>query len=354
MGDNGTTDKTKLINSDCSDVDVQHPLPADGDSVFEKDIWVSESDIGNFSGSVIDLYNNLHSAIVDSTSNNPKELFIHFHRTLFSAKIALGAVTGNFSNVEIQILNSGGVLTTVIDESADGTKHTKREFKLETTVGFNGVKFIFHTADTVTLSNSVILKSRQVVTRSHGPNGLEYAQDETTGDRISIDHAHAEIHEGRNYTAFSDQEPVTSVILAFRVEDQTRIPHMTVDWKTEESGTVMWYKGATWTPGTGVSFVPINSNHNSINTSILQGDSSGAFLSNEIVLDPLGLSIAGATIIYGESVWSTNQSPAAAGAGSRKEQNLLPGETYVVEITSSPAGGIWGFLDWYEHDPVEV
>ena len=51
----------KLTTGTATDIDVQNPLPTDGDSVYEKDIWLDESSSINFSGSVTDLFNNLHS-----------------------------------------------------------------------------------------------------------------------------------------------------------------------------------------------------------------------------------------------------------------------------------------------------
>jgi len=336
-----------VVTSD-SKVSVQNPFPTNGDSVYSKDINVSLSGMGDFSGVVTDLFDDLNSVVINVTANNPKDIIIHLERTVSSDSVDLGAVVGDFSNVGISTAGSDHVFTSQIDESLDNTKHQSRLYRFETTIEFNLIKLSFSTIDTVTLSNCVILKSARVVARQHGPNGLEYAQDIVTGDRVNIDHPHAKIHEGRNYTSFADDPTATSVIMAFRVESQGLSPHMTVDWKTEESGTVKWYKGATWTQGSGTNFIPINSNHFSANTSILQGNSSGAFLSNEIVINPAGLSIAGAILLFQESVWATNQSPAAAGSSNRKEQVLLPGETYVIEITGSPLGGIWGLLDWYE------
>ncbi len=340
-----------LNNPDGAPVEVQHPLPTDGDSVYVKDIWVAQSDLGDFSGAITDLFDNLHSIITDITATNPKEIMIHFNRSVSSNSIDLGAFTGDFSNVEISTSGSDHIFAIQVDESADSTKYQSRLYRFETTIEFNIIKIKFYTADTVTLSNCVVLKSRNVIARVHGPNGLEYAQDEATGDRIIIDHAHHEIHEGRTFTVFSDQDPVASSIIAFRVEDQARIPHMTVSWKTEESGTLTLYRGATWTTGTGTLFTPINSNQNSLNESILQGDSTGAFLSNEVVIDPAGLATGAATLDYQESVWSTNQSPAGGGSGIRNEYNLIPGETYAAQIVCG-LGGTWLFFDWYEHAPI--
>lgn len=147
------------------DVDVQSPLPSDGDSVYAKDVWSDESDLGDFSGTPSDLFNNLHSIISDTTANNPKEMLLHFNRTIVSNVVGLGAYSGDFSNVRIYIVNSGSVSTLVYDNSADATKRTSQTIQLPVTAGFNAIRIQFHTADTVTISNIVILKTSSVVAR---------------------------------------------------------------------------------------------------------------------------------------------------------------------------------------------
>jgi hypothetical protein len=176
------------VDDDYKNVGIQNPFPVDGDSVYSKDIWVLQSDMGDFSGSVTDVFDNLHTTIIDSTSNNPKELFIHFNRSIISNVVGLGSFTGDFSNTEIEIYNSGAIATTVIDESADATKYTSRTFQLPVTAGFNAIKFIFHTADTVTLSNSVILKTRSVVARLQAakPDGTITDINATAGGNLKI------------------------------------------------------------------------------------------------------------------------------------------------------------------------
>lgn len=149
-------------------VSACNPIPTNGDSIYRKDVWAEESNLYNFSGSVYDLFCDLHSTIVDSTTNATKSLFIHFNRTVVSNVIGLGSYSGNFSNVKIEAYNSGGIATTVIDESAINTKYTSRTFQIPATYGFNAIKFTFSTTDTVTLSNCVILKSHAVVSRIQG------------------------------------------------------------------------------------------------------------------------------------------------------------------------------------------
>lgn len=158
-----------IVDASGNAIGLQRPLPTDGDSVYSKDIWVDESTSENFSGTITDIFDNLHSEMINTTSDNPKTLFIYFNRTIVSNVVGLGsAISGDFSNVKIQIVNSGGVLTTVIDESGSPTKYTSRTFQLPVTVGFNALMITFHTSDTVTLSNCVVLKTIGVVARLQG------------------------------------------------------------------------------------------------------------------------------------------------------------------------------------------
>jgi len=162
-----------LINEDNTSIGIQHPLPCDGDSVYAKDVWIDESDMGDFSGEVTDLFDNLHSVISNTTSDNPKEILIHFNRTIPALVLALGAYAGNFSNVKIIGLTSGEVEFDLYDDSSNNTKKTTTGPIYIPTTGFNAIKLQFHTTDTVTLSNFFILKAISGTMRIQGrkPDG---------------------------------------------------------------------------------------------------------------------------------------------------------------------------------------
>ena len=184
--DNSIDVRLKVIDGE---VGVQNPLPTDGDSVYSKDIWAEQSISNNFSGVITDLFDNLHTQMINTSSDNPKELFIHFNRTIVSNAIGIGsAISGDFSNVKIEIINSGSVATTVIDESVSNTKYTSRTFQLPITAGFNALKITFHTADTITLSNCVILKTRAVVSRLQAakPDNTITDINATTGGNLKV------------------------------------------------------------------------------------------------------------------------------------------------------------------------
>ena len=156
-----------LRNPDGSDVGPQHPVPTNGDSVYSKDIWEAESTSVGFSGIITDLFDNLHTIMENVTATNPKELLIHFQRTTVISSLSIGAGSGDFSNIKLIIIGSGGVEFPIIDESADNTKHTSKSFELPI-VGFNAIKIQFHTADTVTLSNVFMPRVLASVARIQG------------------------------------------------------------------------------------------------------------------------------------------------------------------------------------------
>ena len=175
-------------NQNYENVGIQHPLPIDGDTVYNKDVWLSESNIGNFSGSVTDLFDDLHSVIVDNTANNPKEVLVHFNRTVISNTVGIGANSGDFSNVKIIGVLSGNLEATLYDGSGDSTKLTSLSAQLPVTAGLNAIKIQFHTADTVTLSNLLVIKSRSVVARLQGvkPDGTVVDLNATNGGNFKV------------------------------------------------------------------------------------------------------------------------------------------------------------------------
>lgn len=161
------------VDSNGNVVGVNYPLSTNGDSVYCKDIWEEESITTNWDdtdGAGIDIacipFTNLHTRITNSTSDNPKTLFIHFQRSVIMNVVGLGCTGGgDFSNIKIETITSGGIATTVFDDSADGTKYTTRTIQLPVTIGANAIRFTFATADPVCLSNIFIPKTESVVAR---------------------------------------------------------------------------------------------------------------------------------------------------------------------------------------------
>ena len=83
-GDTAVRTTASIISPDGDEVSVQHPFPTDGDSIYEKDINVTLSDNGDFSGEIVDLFNDLQSVNVDITSNNTKTIKVWLKRTVYA------------------------------------------------------------------------------------------------------------------------------------------------------------------------------------------------------------------------------------------------------------------------------
>lgn len=201
-------------------VSAQYPIPTDGDSVYAKDVWKDESDIGNFSGSITDPFDNLHTPIVDSTANNPKVLLVHFHRTIFTSSISLGAALGgDFSNVKIELLGSGGVVRQTVDESGDDTKYTSREFEFKPDL-MNVVRFSFFTDDPVTLTNIVIRKATSVDAKLAAVSDLTRTVEDIGSFRGALNINQALVHQtGVNEYFRRDTGGSTTIAIAATAGD---------------------------------------------------------------------------------------------------------------------------------------
>lgn len=165
-----------IQNPDGTKVDVttQTPLPVSDGLVCPNDIWVAFSQMNNFDGTVTDLFDDLHSVITDDTSNNPKEILIHFTGTIITRLIGIGAFNGNggtFSNLEIQISLSDGSFFTIVDESADSTVKQTAQYPMPGgNVGFNAIKLRFHTTNPIKISNIIIPKVHLTTTSLQAVN----------------------------------------------------------------------------------------------------------------------------------------------------------------------------------------
>lgn len=160
---------TSLIDNEDNYISVQNPLPADGDSIYNKDIDLDNSDFTNWTGNPEILFQSPFSAsITNNTSDNPKQIILAFNRTVNALQIGFGENNGNtFSNLKISLLGSGGATRSIFDESADNTKRTSRNAEFENEL-FNSLLIEFHTADPVSLSNITIQKARYNLSQIQG------------------------------------------------------------------------------------------------------------------------------------------------------------------------------------------
>jgi hypothetical protein len=158
-----------LSDTEGNPVDVQNPVPVDGDSVFCKDIDLTRSNTYNFSGDICDPFADLHTENEDTTSNDPKLFLVHFKRSIVTPLIGIGSSEGgNFSNVKVIGILSGGVETTLSDFTDDDTKRTSQVFSFPN-AGLNAFRLEFHTTDTVSITNIYIPKLQVVASISETP-----------------------------------------------------------------------------------------------------------------------------------------------------------------------------------------
>lgn len=149
--------------------EVNNPVVTDGDSVYNKDIDLAKSNLYNFTGSITDLFNDLHSENSNTTSENPKTLLVHFKRTIISSIIGIGSsLGGNFSNVKLTAILSGEVELVLYDFSYDNTKKTTQTLVFPVS-GINALKLEFYTSDPVSISHLFINKTQSVLSISQSP-----------------------------------------------------------------------------------------------------------------------------------------------------------------------------------------
>lgn len=145
-----------------------NPMPINGDLVYAQDVDLSLSSVYTFSGSPLDLFDDMYSTIVDNTATNPKRIDIYFERPIQTSNIGIGTASGSFSNTVIKYGFVGiPVDFTLLDESADSTPKT---FVVgpSSPIGLTHVKFEFHTANTCTVSNIQSGTNRSVTAQLRG------------------------------------------------------------------------------------------------------------------------------------------------------------------------------------------
>lgn len=175
-------------NEEGGSISVQNPLPTDGDSIYVKDLDVSNCDNGNFSGIITDYFDSLKTVNTDITANNPKIIKLWFKRTIYSHSIGFGCddITSGFgTSITIKLLGSGESVRfertfTDIDPNSFIAEFGPKVF--------NGAIIEFNTAAEVCLSNITIQKSREVSSTLSGtdPDGDTQQVNVTMDGDLSI------------------------------------------------------------------------------------------------------------------------------------------------------------------------
>ena len=145
-----------------SEVSVNNPLPTDGDSVYLKDIDISNSVLDGFSGSITDIFDSASTSIINSSANNPKSYTVYFKRPITTSEITIASGQGGtFSNAKLFLYDIAGNELLSIDNSTDNTQYTKYVFN-NVPQTFIGYKIEFHTVNEINIAFNYIHKSNDV------------------------------------------------------------------------------------------------------------------------------------------------------------------------------------------------
>lgn len=167
-------------------VDINSPLPTNGDSVYYKDVDLARCNITGWTGTVLDLFTGVHSGLENVSSDNPKIIIIHFQRTIEFGSITFGSADGgNFSNVKITVRNPGIVETVVVDESSDSTNLTSKTYDFDEIYRVESLKIEFYTADTVEITQIFIPKIKTVKIDPNNKNNPIHFIDTDHSGRVA-------------------------------------------------------------------------------------------------------------------------------------------------------------------------
>lgn len=195
-----TNDETTYKN-----VDVQNPLPTDGDSVYGKDLDLIRSSLSaGWTGAVTDLFNDSYSTITNTTSNNPKTIILTFKRPFQTNILGMATSAGDFSNTKIEGSLVGSPTFTIVDESADNTKKTLLVPSISPAT-LSVLTITFHTADPVTLGTIASSKALQRISRLQALSELSDTVEDISSFRGALKVDTALVHkEGVNLFFFRE------------------------------------------------------------------------------------------------------------------------------------------------------
>lgn len=133
--------------------DVISPLAVSTDEILLNDIDWLESDFTGWTGEPMDLLGNVNNGgIFNDSANNPKEFTIKLKRTTQISLIGLGANTGVFKALDVNISGSGGAgrgVFSIPNQSIDFNTLVAGDAQYEV----NALKFSFNTVDRIDLTN---------------------------------------------------------------------------------------------------------------------------------------------------------------------------------------------------------
>ena len=194
-----------------SNVNVQNPMPSDGDSVYAKDLILELSDQGGFTipteptadkrrilGSFV---SDVHIEKLNNTATNPKAITLTFKRPVLTSSFGMNSGAGTFSNVKITIYQ-GLYSLVLIDESTDPTTYTIRIFEIPP-IKFSKILIEFYTANTISIGLIGIFKYREVAARLQALNDFGNVVDVAATNQGNLRMAVMEYGDTPSIDAFS-------------------------------------------------------------------------------------------------------------------------------------------------------
>lgn len=320
------------------DVDVQYPLPTDGDSIYAKDVDTDNSvvtdwtDLDSTGENVAYIpFTGLFTRIQNSTTDNPKNLTIYFNRTILASGVGLGTnIGGSFSNVKVILLGSGGTERSAVDDSANSTVYTSKIYTFKEDIYFNAVRLEFATTNTITLSNITAQKTTNV-------NVSQI--DVTTNSLKVMNYSHAELHAGDNYFYKNNVLVAKNTAYEYLIvtPNTDEWAHFTVAVETVTSSVQVKFFEDVTTSADGTLAATRNRNRNfsDDNTTVVYG--------------------APTVTDYGSrlSAFILGSGKRSEGGGARDAEEILlkPNTKYVLQVTEQNviATYVNFAFDWYEH-----
>lgn len=221
------TSVIKIVGSDPDEyqnVDVQHPLPGDIDSVYLKDIDVANSDNGGFTGRVTDYFDDLKSVNYDDSTDNPKIIKLWFNRSLQTNSIGFGCddLAESFSNIVVKVLGSGEEIRYERDDSTDSTKRNSYLIRLPP-LAMNGLQIEFHTTDKICLSNLIIFKVNDVNARIAAVSTLTGEVESVNSYKGALNVHQGDVHQVIVNEDFAEDDTASTTVSTASIAGDTAL-----------------------------------------------------------------------------------------------------------------------------------
>ena len=176
-------------DGDQQDIALQNPLPVNGDRVYVKDINQDLCDNGDFTNGITDYFEDWTSTNINTTSDNPKIIKIVLNSPIQCSDILFGCfdTNYNYSNVKIKLLGPGDVILYTVDDTANDTKYNARTSYAFPPEPLIAMQVEFHTSDPVGLTDIVLWKSQNRISRIQAQSSLTSEVENITCYRQALD-----------------------------------------------------------------------------------------------------------------------------------------------------------------------